>query len=112
MLPIIPSATHAQDAASLKVRHAALREQLATNPFNRPLHLESTEDKRELKGDVYAQIDRPYAVISKALQGTHNWCDILILHLNVKSCRATTSNTGSALSMHIGRKFDRPLGDT
>jgi hypothetical protein len=88
-----------------------LRAQLASNPFKRPLHLESAENKGVLKGDVYAQIDRPYDTIAQTLQSADRWCDILILHLNVKGCRADTSGAGESLSVHIGRKFDQPLKD-
>ncbi|MNZ58641.1 hypothetical protein D3C78_766550 [compost metagenome] len=50
-------------------------------------------------------------MLGPALQGSDHWCDILILHLNVKSCRAASSEGGSALSLHVGRKFDQPLAD-
>jgi len=102
---------HAQDAASLKARHAALREQLASNQFQRPLYLESTQTPGALKGGVYALVEQPYAVVGPALQGMDPWCNILILHLNVKSCRASTSKDGDTLSLNIGRKFDQPLAD-
>ena len=103
--------SQAQDAASLNARHAALREQLASNPFQRPLYLESSDRSGELKGDIYAVIDQPYAVAGRALQDVNNWCDILILHLNVKGCRASTAQAGNTLSVSIGRKFDQPLTD-
>ena len=98
----------AQNAVSLKARHAALQQQLAHNQFRRPLYLESSENSGNLKGDVYALVEQPYAVVGPALQGMDHWCDILILHLNVKSCRASTPNT---LSLNVGRKFDRPSAD-
>jgi hypothetical protein len=41
-----------------------------------------------------------------------HWCDILILHLNVKECRWRGSGADSGLSVAIGRKFDQPLADT
>lgn len=102
---------HALDAASLAARHAALREQLANNPFQRPLYLESNQASSQLKGDIYARIDLPYAVVAPALQDMDHWCDILILHLNVKGCRASSPKAGDTLSVSIGRKFDQPLGD-
>jgi hypothetical protein len=110
-LPMMVPVTHAQDALALKSRHAQLSSNLAHNQFNRPLRLESSETNGVLKGDIYARIDRPYAALVQALQGTEHWCDILILHLNVKSCRASTANVGEILTMHVGRKFDQPLGD-
>lgn len=103
----------AQDAASLlKARHAELREQLASNQFQRPLHLESSQTSGGLKGDIYALVEQPYAVVNPALQGINHWCDILILHQNVKSCRRQEGGSADAtLSLSVGRKFDQPLAD-
>jgi len=101
----------AQDAASLKLRHAALRAQLASNSFQRPIHLESQETPGELKGDIYAQLDQPYAVAGPALQDIEHWCDILILHQNVKACRSGSRQPADTLRLDIGRKFDQPLAD-
>lgn len=103
---------HAQDAATLLARHAALVAQLSSNQFQRPLVIESTEANGILKGDVYAVVAHPYAVVGEALQGMDHWCGILILHLNVKICRARGSGADSVLSLAIGRKFDQPLADT
>ena len=102
---------HAQDAASLQARYATLREALGNNPFQRPLYLESREDSGDLQGDVYARIEQPFGVVVPALQGMEQWCDILILHLNVKRCRAVPAAAGDTLSLNIGRKFDQPLAD-
>jgi hypothetical protein len=95
------------DAQALKARHAALTGQLAHSPFQRPLVLESTESSGDLKGEVYAVMDHPFATIGGALKQPDNWCDVLILHLNVKQCRAA----GSALAVVIGRKYDQPVAD-
>ena len=100
----------AQDAATLKARHAALTGQLADNPFKRPLVLESVEASGELKGEVYAVIERPFATISQSLTSAEQWCDVLILHLNVKHCKASKA-TPPILSVSLGRKFDQPLED-
>jgi hypothetical protein len=39
----------AQDAAALRARHAALRDQLSNNQFHRPLYVESSETAGDLK---------------------------------------------------------------
>jgi hypothetical protein len=101
-----------QDADELQARYIALREALADSPFHRPLYLESSEGGGELKGEVYARIDQPFAAVGAALQGMDRWCDILILHLNVKQCRAVTTTAAETLTLNIGRKFDQPLADT
>ena len=104
------AAASAQDTATLKSRHSALQEKLAANQFGRPLVLESKESSDDLKGDVYAVVDHPFATVQLALQSSEHWCDILILHLNVKRCRAG-GGPGKMLSLSVGRKFDQPIED-
>jgi hypothetical protein len=101
----------AQDATTLRAREATLRGALANNPFGRPLVLQSTESSGDLKGDVYAIATQPFGVVGPALQGMDHWCDILMLHLNVKGCDWRGSGISSTLGLVVGRKFDQPLGD-
>ena len=104
-------AAQAQDAAALLARHASLRQQLASNPFHRPLVLESTQTSNDLQGDVYAVVDQPYPIAAPALQDMEHWCELLILHLNVKNCSAAGKAPNEVLSLYLGRKFDQPLED-
>jgi hypothetical protein len=106
------SPAQAQDAAQLRARHAALSDQLGNSPFQRPLHLESAQTSGDLKGDVYTVVEHPFATVGQALKGMDHWCDILILHLNVKHCRATNGPPADILSVSVGRKFDQPLDQT
>ena len=93
----------AQDAQALRARHAALRAELAENPFGRPLYVESSESSGEHKGAIYAVIDQPFKRVGAALRGAAQWCDVLILQANVKNCE--TSNGGSdTLSIFVARK--------
>ncbi|HEY9237415.1 MAG TPA: hypothetical protein VIP10_01135 [Burkholderiaceae bacterium] len=102
---------HAQDAAGLKARHDALKDKLANNPFQRPLVLESAQSSGDLKGDVYAVVEQPFGVVGPALQGMNHWCELLILHLNVKGCTFSGKPPAEVLSLVVGRKFDQPLED-
>jgi hypothetical protein len=101
----------AQDAAALTARHTALREALKNNVFQRPLVLESHEAPELLRGDIYARVDQPFAVVGAALQGVDHWCDIMMLHLNVKQCRATDAAGNGKLAMVIGAKHNVPVAD-
>jgi hypothetical protein len=100
-------AAGAQDAAALHARFDALQDKLAHNPYGRPLVLQSMQTSDRLEGEVYARVDQPYPMVQKALQGTDNWCGILILHLNVKMCHALPAG----LDMALGRKYDQPVDD-
>jgi hypothetical protein len=110
VVALVPAAAFAQDAATLRARHAALQEKFANNQFGRPLVLESTQTSGDLKGDVYAVVDHPFPMVQQALQSAEHWCDILILHLNVKRCRAG-SGTAKTINLSVGRKFDQPIED-
>ncbi len=107
----LPSA-QAQDAASLRQRHDALRGALASNAFQRPLVLESSEAPGGLQGDIYALVEQPFGVAGPALQGGAHWCEVMILHLNVKQCRASDKAAGSRLEVAVGSKYDQPLADS
>jgi len=98
----------AQDAAGLKARHGALGSKLTSNQFERPLYIESSQRAGILKGDIYARFEQPFSVLGPALQGSAHWCDILILHPNVKSCRSVA---GDRLRIDVGRNFEQPLAD-
>jgi hypothetical protein len=100
----------AQDTATLKARYTALQDKFANNQFGRPLVLESTQAADDLKGDVYAVVEHPFPMVEQALKSADHWCDILILHLNVKRCR-TSSGMPKTLSLSVGRKFDQPIED-
>ena len=106
------SPARGQDAATLKARHQDLREPLARNAFNRPLHLESSESSGRLKGEIYAKLAQPYRVVGPVMQDIGQWCDLMILHLNVKACRVASPKGVPTLILNIGRKFDQPLEDT
>jgi hypothetical protein len=99
----------AQDAAALRSKHAASQDKLANNQFGRPLVLESTQTAGDLRGDIYTVVDHPFATVEQALRSNEHWCDILILHLNVKRCR---TGGNKSIALNVGRKFDQPLEDS
>ncbi|MBE0612057.1 MAG: hypothetical protein IH604_00155 [Burkholderiales bacterium] len=102
----------APSAAALHARYAALEHQLSHNPFRRPLHLQSSEGPDGVIGDIYARVDFPFETVRGALNNPVDWCDVLILHLNTKYCRASPGSRGAVLKVSVGRKFDEPLYKT
>ena len=109
-------AAHAGDAdanspGSLRAKYGALQVQLSHNQFQRPLYLDSSETPGSVTGDVYALVNYPFATVNSALNSPGNWCDIMILHLNTKYCRAASAGQGSVLNVAIGKKYDQPLDE-
>lgn len=109
--PVVAAGSDPNPAVALHAKYAELGPQLSNNPFKRPLHLVSTESSSQLKGDIYALVDYPFAAVSEALTDPAHWCDVLILHLNTKYCRASISKTGSMLAVSIGKKNFQQLED-
>lgn len=99
----------APQATVLRAKYAALQSQLANNPFQRPLYLDSAQGTGVLTGEIYAVVDHPFGTAAAVLAIPANWCDILILHLNVKYCRASADTRNSVLAVYVGRKYDQPL---
>mgnify|MGYP000932231425 FL=1 len=93
----------AQDGAALRVRQLELRSALADNAFGRPLVLESVQQGDRLSGEIHAVIAQPFALAAAALQSQQAWCDILMLHLNVKPCLALGAGADRRLQIAIGR---------
>ena len=104
---------HAQggdDSASiLHTRYSSLQKSLGDTQFRRPIRLESTDLNGGVTGDVYALLDFPFAFTSEALSPPSNWCDVLLLHFNVKFCQPNWNADAMVLDVAIGRKFDQPL---
>ena len=111
LLATQPLAASAQDAGALRAKIESLRGALADNAFHRPLALESNESSKNLKGDVYAIVERPFGVLEPALRTGAQWCDLLILHLNVKNCSIAGQAPAQVLSLVVGRKVDQAISD-
>jgi hypothetical protein len=107
-LTLAMHSTKAQDAGALRARHAELRAALDANSFGRPIHIDSMHSAGDLRGDIHAVVQQPFSVVGPALQGMDHWCDIMMLHLDVKMCRWT--QTGSdLLTVSTARKYDQSL---
>lgn len=95
----------------LRAKYAELGKQLRNNQFQRALYLDSMESSHDLKGEIYAVIDYPFAAVNVALNNPAHWCDVLILHMNVKYCHASSNKADTVLTVDLGRKYDQPLAD-
>jgi hypothetical protein len=107
----VKAAALQQDAGNLLQRHSELREQLANNPFNRPLVVTSSDNSGQLKGEIYAELEQAFTVAAPQLQSMAQWCEVLILHLNIKSCRPSSVGAVETVKISIGSKSEQPLED-
>jgi hypothetical protein len=95
----------------LREKHVSLKEQLRHNQFKRPLVLNSAETANGLNGEIHAIVDYPFAAVSAGLNSPDHWCDVMILHINTKYCRAVAEPSGTTLRVYIGKKTPEDLAD-
>lgn len=97
-----PEAT--SSAQGLRERYEALKAD-ASSPFDLPLHLTSSQQAGKLAGDIYSRLDHRYEAVRASLRRPVRWCEIMILHPNVKGCRAIgpAGSDGGTLEVRIGR---------
>ena len=96
-------------AQALQAKYTALAPQLTKNEFDRPLVIESTESDKSVSGNAYAVINYPFATVAAAFKDADNWCEVLILHLNTKYCRAEGDSTRSVLAVAVGKKHPQEI---
>ncbi len=105
-LQVVAGGAQAQTAPldGLRARHAELRGALDKSAFKEPLVLMSSDSGGQVAGDVYAEIKHPLADIAAAFKTAAQACDLLVLHLNVRACKAAGSEAGQTLELSIGPK--------
>lgn len=98
-------------ATLLRAQHMLLLPQLGRSDLQLPLIIRSEEAGSRVVGEVFALVDYPVKQVSSALTDPQRWCDIMILHINTKYCRARLDPTLTLLTAFIGKKTPQALTD-
>ncbi|QHE80580.1 hypothetical protein F9Z44_08800 [Hydrogenophaga sp. PBL-H3] len=110
-LVIHPARAQIPPPDALRAQFADLREKGTGQLTDRSIYLRSTEATDRMQGEVHALIDEPFEHVRQELATAGHWCDVLILHINVKYCRALRTAGGDELVSGVGRKFDQALSE-
>lgn len=100
------------NAKDLKAKHNELAYQLKNNQFNRELYITSSESDSNLRGEIYAVVDYPFEAVNRGLNDVNHWCDVLVLHINIKYCYAQPGKENTVLTVDLGKKIEQALDDT
>jgi hypothetical protein len=95
--------------AALRARFDLRTDKLIYNQFRRPLTMDSKEGADTVSGEIHAIATHPFASARAALIQPAEWCELLLLHLNTKYCRAGVEGTKTLLHVNIGAKHDQSL---
>lgn len=96
-------ASETGSATALRASYATHRADIEKSKFGKPLHLQSKQTSNTLEGDIHALVDQPFDKVQAALADPGNWCDILILHPNVKACKANLGGGNPSMTVNLGR---------
>ena len=100
------------NATELLEKYTSLSVQLAQNSYGRPLFLESSESATSVSGNAYAVLDSTFNSASATFLSPNDWCEVLILPINTKYCRANLEKNPAVLKVNIGKKTMQELGNT
>lgn len=96
-------------AAQANTRTQADLAEIAATNLAVPLVVKSTQNDDRLSGTVNGTLNVPFGRVRAALQRPRHWCELMTLHLNVKSCTHAPVDDGSVMNVYTGRKeFERP----
>jgi hypothetical protein len=84
---------------------------LEKNSFGFPLYLESSDEGGRMDVDVFGIFDHPFGSVAEVLKVPANWCDIALLHPNVKACTYKELSGSWRLSFYTGRKVYQQPSD-
>ena len=96
--------TGIRSPALLRATYVELRPQLENSPFSRPLYLKSSDADSHVKGDIYALVRYPFAIVNEELNDPSHWCDMLLLHVYTRKCNAVPDQGASSVVVNIERK--------
>ena len=92
---------------SLQARYMVLKDVLKESKFDTPIYINSKVSRDILTGEVYWVVKNPkvtFDMLSEAFTKLENWCEFIPLHLNVKTCIYSYSQSSTYLTFYVGRK--------
>jgi len=99
-----PVAAQENLAALLSNSYAALRSQLEANPLGVPLLVTSFEEGDTMRGEIHALLPQAFDQLAARLSVPRDWCQIVLLHLNIKACTHEHEPGQDWLTFYAGRK--------
>ena len=85
----------------LAIKYQELKHKLSQSIFGAPILLNSKTGDDFVKGEVYALLDTPFSELNKTLSQPAQWCELVILHQNIKTCTYDKNH----LQLYVGRKY-------
>jgi len=96
---------------SLVDKYHKIERELEKSSLTIPFYVESSVSKNASHVDIYGTIKYPFDIVKNELQEPTNWCDIVLLHSNVRASTYKKVNDTWLLTLYNVKKFQDPLKD-
>ena len=96
---------------SLIDKYHKIEKELKKSSSAIPFYLESSMSNNASHVDIYGTIKYPFDIVENELQLPTDWCDIVLLHINVRACTYKKVNDKWLLTLYHVKKFQDPLAD-
>ena len=107
-LLVVQAKADSLTAAQMGNRYQALRAQLLASPLGAPVLVSSVEEGDLVRGEIHAMLGQAFDGLAARLSLPREWCPIVLLHLNVKTCTHERGGGADWLTVYNGRKVYEP----
>lgn len=91
---------------SLLLQFHSIKESLESNQYGAPVYIQSNFQEDNATGEVFALVDHEFSAVVAGLSSPDHWCDVVLLHINVKGCNVKVNNNSeSNLTLFVGRRY-------
>lgn len=94
--------SNSDPAEAMRALYERAKNTLDNPSPEKPFYLQATNTKETESGEAAVYLPLSLNDVESALGTLSNWCDILPLHINVKSC--TYNLAGDQMTLYMGRK--------
>lgn len=89
--------------SSMISKYQQVEQSMRQNPYGVPVYIDSDFRDNYTAGEVAALVQHDFATVAAGLTSAQRWCDIVLLHINVKGCDAKQGKINS-LKLYVGRR--------
>ena len=94
------------DYQRLFSKYQTIRTELLTNQYSAPVFIQSDFQEDMTSGEVYALVDHGFEKVAANLGSSGQWCDVVLLHINVKGCDVGAGiDAPDQLTLYVGRRY-------
>ncbi|WP_455202660.1 hypothetical protein [Kaarinaea lacus] len=91
---------------ALLSQYQTIKGSLESNQYGAPVYIQSNFEEDNATGEVFALVEHKFDSVVAGLDSPDHWCDVVLLHINVKGCNVKGNNDSERfLTLFVGRRY-------